>query len=264
MEPMLGKVLVVLQFQFYAFYLLLQTIYQKLTEVSRLICGTADIPRGKTRVCSILWRYKVDPEEITKRKDFIFTSGHFETVDILNNSHWSIYTIEKDFVLFVLLPEPIYSYNIEQYPFIYVPMYEKALAVAEVTRAEFLEFAEKLGKNAQPKTVLYTNTARCGSTLFGKMLHRPGVSVCYGEPPALTNLSIALGEQLMSESEVRTLLQATITCLRAHLPENVLCVLKTQSFEARLVSLCDGVSNLKHIFMFRKKCLLSIEKACRR
>lgn len=229
-----------------------------------MAAGTAEIPHGKVRVHSIIWRYKIDPEEIAKRKDFVLTAGYLDSVEILNSAHWTVYTIEKNFVVFVMLPEPVYSYSIAEYPFIFVPMYEKALAVGVVTRDEFLEFAEKLGTNPQPKTVLFTNTARCGSTLFGKMLHRPGSSVCYAEHPSLTVLAIALGEELMSESEVRTLLHATITCLRAHIPEEVLCVLKTQSFEARLVPLCEGVPNLKHIFMFRKKALLSVEKALRR
>ncbi|KAK6054050.1 hypothetical protein COOONC_08444 [Cooperia oncophora] len=140
----------------------------------------------------------------------------------------------------------------------------QALAVAEVSHTEFLKFADKLAANPQPRTLLFTNTARCGSTLFGKMLNRPGVSVCYAEHPALTVLSIALGEELLSESDVRTLLHATITCLRAHLPVDTLCILKTQSFEARLVPLCKDIPNLKHIFMFRKKALFSVEKACRR
>ncbi|KIH52344.1 hypothetical protein ANCDUO_17555 [Ancylostoma duodenale] len=210
---------------------------------------------------SIMWRYKLDPEEIPKRKDFVVASGHFESAELLNNSHWTIYTIERDYVLFVLLPEPVYSYNISEHPFLYVPLFERAIAVAEMKRSEFLEFAKQLAAQPQPSTVFYTNTARCGSTLLGKMLHRPGMSVCYGEHPALTALSLALGEELMNESEVRELLHAVIPCLRAHLPTGIVCVLKTQSFEARLVPLCEGIPNLKHIFMFRKKALLSVEKS---
>ncbi|KHJ92039.1 hypothetical protein OESDEN_08079 [Oesophagostomum dentatum] len=264
MQTIQEKAWIVLRLQFYAVYLVLQWIFQKVTEAVRMLSGTAEIPDGKVRMLPIIWRYKLDPEEIAKRKDFVLASGHFESVELLNNSHWSIYTIERDYVLFVLLPEPIYSYNISEYPFIFVPLFERALAVAEMKRSEFLKFAEKLGKQPQPKTILFTNTARCGSTLLGKMLHRPGVSVCYAEHPALTNLSIALGEELMTEAEVRDLLHAAITCLRSHLPAGVLCVLKTQSFEARLVPLCEGISNLKHVFMFRKKGLLSVEKVERR
>ncbi|XGW18291.1 hypothetical protein V3C99_002710 [Haemonchus contortus] len=255
---------VVFRLQLYAIYLVLQTIYKKLLEVVYLCTGTREIPDGKVRVSSIVWRYKVDPEEIAKRKDFVLAPGYLDSIEILNNPQWAIYTIEKDLVIFVLLPEPITTYTIDKNPFLFVPMFEKALAVAEVTRSEFLKFADKLATNPQPKTVLFTNTARCGSTLFGKMLNRPGISVCYAEHPALTVLSIALGEELLSESEVRTLLHATVTCLRAHLPVETLCVLKTQSFEARLVPLCKDIPNLKHIFMFRKKALISVEKAARR
>ncbi|KAE9412452.1 hypothetical protein Angca_000692 [Angiostrongylus cantonensis] len=52
--------------------------------------------------------------------------------------------------------------------------------------------------------------------------------------------------------------------MRANLPAGVLCVLKTQSFVARLVPLCKDVSNLKHIFMFREKALFPVEKIVRR
>ncbi|KAK6740076.1 hypothetical protein RB195_008507 [Necator americanus] len=264
MRSAFEKAWAILRLQFYVIYLALQWIYQKTTEIIRVLNGTAEIPDGKVRMLSIMWRHKLDPDEIEKRQDFVLGGGHFESVELLNNSHWAMYTIEKDYVLFVLLPEPIYSYNISEYPFIFVPMFERALAVAEIKRSEFLKFADKLAAQPQPKTVLYTNTARCGSTLLGKMLHRPGVSVCYGEFPALTVLAVALGEGFMNENEVRELLHATITCLRAHLPTGVLCILKTQCFEARLVPLCEGVPNLKHIFMFRKKALLSVEKAARR
>ncbi|EYC25880.1 hypothetical protein Y032_0011g1439 [Ancylostoma ceylanicum] len=264
MLTILEKAWVVLQLQLYTIYSAFYWIFQRVTEAVRVFNGTAEIPDGKVRMLSIVWRYKLDPEEIAKRKDFVLASGHFESTELLNNSHWTIYTIERDYVLFVLLPEPVYSYNITEYPFIFEALFERAIAVAEMKRTEFLKFAKQLAAQPQPGTVLYTNTARCGSTLLGKMLHRPGMSVCYAEHPALTVLSVALGEELMDESEVRELLHATVTCLRAHLPTGVVCILKTQSFEARLVPLCEGIPNLKHIFMFRKKALLSVEKVVRR
>ncbi|VDO36665.1 unnamed protein product [Haemonchus placei] len=180
---------VVFRLQLYAIYLVLQTIYRKLLEVVYLCTGSREIPDGKVRVSSIVWRYKVDPEEIAKRKDFVLAPGYLDSIEILNNPQWAIYTIEKDLVIFVLLPEPITTYTIDKNPFLFVPMFEK---------------------------------------------------------------------------EVRTLLHATVTCLRAHLPVETLCVLKTQSFEARLVPLCKDIPNLKHIFMFRKKALISVEKAARR
>lgn len=111
-----------------------------------MAAGTAEIPHGKVRVHSIIWRYKIDPEEIAKRKDFVLTAGYLDSVEILNSAHWTVYTIEKvgcpnttlkfdqfalmqnffqNFVVFVMLPEPVYSYSIAEYPFIFVPMYEK-------------------------------------------------------------------------------------------------------------------------------------------
>lgn len=128
---------VIIRLQLYAAYLVLQMIYEKILEVYRLAAGTAEIPHGKVRVHSIIWRYKIDPEEIAKRKDFVLTAGYLDSVEILNSAHWTVYTIEKNFVVFVMLPEPVYSYSIAEYPFIFVPMYEKALAVGVVTRDEF-------------------------------------------------------------------------------------------------------------------------------
>ncbi|KAJ1367629.1 hypothetical protein KIN20_028577 [Parelaphostrongylus tenuis] len=232
------------------------------SELFRIWEGTAEIPSRKARIYSIVWRHKVSPGEIARRSDFILASEYVDNIDILRSSYWTVYTIEKDCVLFVLLPEPVYSYHISRYPFMYIPMFEKALAVAEVTHEDFLRFGQQLGERPQPKTVLFTNTARCGSTLFGRMLNRPGITVCYGEPPALTALSLALGD-LMDETKVRNLLHACIACMRAHLPDGVICVLKTQSFEAKLVPLCKDIANLKHIFMFRKKALFSVERICR-
>lgn len=65
------------------------------TQVVRVLNGTAKIPDGKVRMLSIVWRYKLDPEEIAKRRDFVLASGHFESTELLNNSHWTIYTIER-------------------------------------------------------------------------------------------------------------------------------------------------------------------------
>ncbi|KAK5975044.1 hypothetical protein GCK32_006149 [Trichostrongylus colubriformis] len=264
MQSLSEKGWIILRLQLYAIYLVLQTIYQSLIELVYIFTGNAEIPSDKVRISSIVWRYKVDPEEIAKRNDFVLAPGYLDSVELLNNPHWILYSIEKNVVVFVLLPEPITTYTIENNPFIFVTLFEKALAVAEVSIPGYLKFAHKLAENPQPRTVLFTNTARCGSTLFGKMLNRPGVSTCYAEHPALTVLSIALGEELMSEADVRALLHATVTCLRAHLPVDSLCILKTQSFEARLVPLCRDIPNLKHIFMFRKKALPSVEKVCRR
>ncbi|CAJ0600091.1 unnamed protein product [Cylicocyclus nassatus] len=75
-------------------------------------------------------------------------------------------------VLFVLLPEPFYSYNISEYPFIFVPLFEKALAVAEVKRSDFMKFAETLEKQPQPKTYFSRTQLAVVVTLLGEMLHR--------------------------------------------------------------------------------------------
>lgn len=53
-----------------------------------------------------------------------------------------------------------------------------------------------------PNTILFTNTARCASTLFGSMLHHEGKSVVFAEPGVLAQLSGGLSEMLWTE-EVR-------------------------------------------------------------
>ncbi|KAK6009452.1 hypothetical protein OSTOST_25612 [Ostertagia ostertagi] len=277
------------------FTLYFRRCIKSLIEIVYLCTGTNKIPSGKIRISSIVWRYKVDPEEIAKRKDFVLAPGYLDSVELLNNPHWTIYTIEKDLVVFVLLPEPITTYTIENHPFIFVPLFEKVSfrlknllqgphsrikktenrrireksslkrsLWQKVSRSEFLKFAENLPQIHSREPCFSRTPLDVAAHYSAKMLNRPGVSACYAEHPALTVLSIALGEELMSESDVRTLLHATVTCLRAHLPVETLCILKTQSFEARLVPLCKDIPNLKHIFMFRKKALLSVEKACRR
>ncbi|KAK6054049.1 hypothetical protein COOONC_08443, partial [Cooperia oncophora] len=116
---------IVLRLQLYAIYLVLQTMYQALMKIVYICTGIGEIPSGKVRVSAIVWRYKVDPEEIAKRKDFILGPGYLENIELLNNSHWTIYTIEKDLVVFVLLPEPVTTYTIENNPFLFVPLFEK-------------------------------------------------------------------------------------------------------------------------------------------
>ena len=96
------------------------------------------------------------------------------------------------------------------------------------------------------------------------MLDHPGSTICFGEPPVLNNLTTALEYELMSEEELKQLLEASINCLRAHVPLNQTCVLKTTAAEAKLVRLCHDIPHLKHIFMTRKNGLQSMERLVRR
>ncbi|CAI4222624.1 unnamed protein product [Auanema sp. JU1783] len=230
--------------------------------IVRIIFGP--IPGGKVRLRNILFRHKIDVVEISRKEDFLLTPGVFVEPTSLDHPNWHIYSIDKDLVTFVYLKSPIEKYTIAHYPFMFVPVHTDAIQVAQICHDDFIELARALEQRPQPRTVLFTNTARCGSTLLAKMLNHPGESVCYGEPHCLTNLSNMDNAALFSEKRMRTLLSATITCLRAHTPSNQVCVLKTTSGEARLAKYCDDVTNLKQIFMFRKNGLLSNERMLRR
>uniref|UniRef100_A0A914W1D7 Sulfotransferase n=1 Tax=Plectus sambesii TaxID=2011161 RepID=A0A914W1D7_9BILA len=127
--------------------------------------------------------------------------------------------------------------------------------------SDFLLWTDKLAQRRQPKTVFFTNTARCGSTLFAKMLDHQGISVCFGEPRPLTTLAVGYLEKYWSSSETETLLKAVITVLRRGVPFDQICVIKTPSFDSCLVPLLANVfPEIKHVFMFRKNGLDSVER----
>ncbi|CAJ0590875.1 unnamed protein product [Cylicocyclus nassatus] len=118
MQSIQEKFWIVLRLQLYVIYLLLQHSYQKIKEVFGVAAAIADIPDGHVRM--FIYYLALDPGEIAKRNDFVLAGGHFESIELMNNSQWSVYCIER------------------------------ALAVAEVKRSD--KFAEALEKQSQPKT----------------------------------------------------------------------------------------------------------------
>ena len=73
----------------------------------------------------ILWKNKMDPEEIAKRQDFVTSLGEYVDIGLLDNPAWHLYCVEKERAFFVLLPHPICHYRLERCPFIYVPVFEE-------------------------------------------------------------------------------------------------------------------------------------------
>ncbi|CAI4231250.1 unnamed protein product [Auanema sp. JU1783] len=247
MEP--KYIRTIFKFLLYFILLLINNVYEFFV---RIFCG--HIPTGKVRLRKVLLRYKFDLEELSRTEDFLLSPGIFVEPASLDHPNWHIYCIDENLVTFVYLKSSIDKYSIVHYPFMFVPVHTDAIQVAQLSHDDFIKLANTFEQKSQPKTVLFTNTARCGSTLMAKMLHRPGKSICYGEPHCLTNLAIMDNAESLSPERMKSV----------HTPKNEICVLKTTSGEARLVKYCDDVPNLKHMFMFRKSGLLSVERMLRR
>jgi hypothetical protein len=189
------------------------------------------------------------------------------TKDILKSPEWAIYSLDKKGAIFVELPKKsIAHYSIDKYPFVYIPCFEEAIRVAEIDLESYISLGDQLEIDYKPpRCLFFTNTARCASTLFGSMLHHDGHSTVIAEPYALTCLSIGLKEEYWSDNDVDRLLPATIKLLRKGVPSNQLFVIKTTSSEVNLVPyLTREFPEIKHIFMFRRKALDSVERVIAR
>ena len=150
---------------------------------------------------------------------------------------------------------------LSRFPFVYIPLLDQAQQLATISRRHFLAFANDLSHRPQPRTLIFTNTARCGSTLFAQMLNHPGHSVAYGEPYPLTILTLGWSERYWSDADVEELMAPVINVLRKDVPADQLCVLKTTSTEVRLVPMIARLMpEIKHVFMFRRGGLESVER----
>uniref|UniRef100_A0A914XNT6 Sulfotransferase n=2 Tax=Plectus sambesii TaxID=2011161 RepID=A0A914XNT6_9BILA len=250
----------------FAVYLILQQLFAFVQRLYWMVTGLSDAPVDTpVRLMSILYRRKRDPEEMVRWEDFVVVHHSFAPVSILEGDRWAFYAIDRKFAYFVEMPEPVITYDAQKYPFVYVPYFEFSKQLAVISLSEMISWADQLAKRPQPKTVFYTNTARCGSTLFAQMLNHLGTSVCIGESYILTHLSIGYWEKYWHESEMETLLKAVVTILRKDVPADQLFILKGASTEARLVPIVARcMPEVKHVFMFRKGGLDSVERMLRR
>uniref|UniRef100_A0A914XLM4 Sulfotransferase n=1 Tax=Plectus sambesii TaxID=2011161 RepID=A0A914XLM4_9BILA len=246
----------------YAVYLILQQLFAFVQRLYWMATGLSDPPVDTpVRLMSILYRRKRDPEELSRWEDFVAVHHSFAPVSILEGDHWAFYAIDRKFAYFVEMPEPVITYDVQKYPFVYIPYFEFSKCLAVVPLSDMLSWADQLAKRPQPKTVFYTNTARCGSTLFAQMLNHPGTSVCFGESYPMTLLAIGYWEKYWHESEMETLVKAVVTILRKDVPTDQICVLKTASTEVRLVPIMARcLPEVKHVFMFRKGGLDPVER----
>ena len=148
-----------------------------------------------------------------------------------------------------------------RYPFVDLPLHEQPQQLAIVKRHHFLQFTAMLEQRPQPPTLLFTNTARCGGTLFAQMLNHDGYSVVYGEPRPLKILAVGISEDYFSKKDIDQLLKPVINVLRKDVPIDQLCVFKTTYTEVRLVPyVARLMPEIKHVFMFRERGLDSVER----
>uniref|UniRef100_A0A914XML8 Sulfotransferase n=1 Tax=Plectus sambesii TaxID=2011161 RepID=A0A914XML8_9BILA len=246
----------------FAIYLILQHLFAFVQRLYWIATGLSDAPVDtQVRLMSILYRRKRDPVELPRWADFVAVHKSFAPVSVLEGDRWAFYAIDRKFAYFVEMPEPVITYDVLKFPFVYIPYFEFSKCLAVVPLSDMLSWADQLAKRPQPKTVFFTNTARCGSTLFAQMLNRPGTSICIGEPFVMTLLAIGYWEKYWHESEMETLLKAAVTILRKDVPADQIFILKTSSNEARLVPImAKCMPEVKHVFMFRKNGLDPVER----
>uniref|UniRef100_A0A914EC20 Uncharacterized protein n=1 Tax=Acrobeloides nanus TaxID=290746 RepID=A0A914EC20_9BILA len=230
--------------------------------VYRFLVSSSQITHGKVRISRIIFRHKREDEEIARPEDFITIHESDESSDVLKDEHWFLYVLDKDYAYFVLLPKEISHYNIINYPFMFTPVFEQAIKVAEMPLDDFIEWSKEIeNKKKTPNTVLFTNTARCASTLFGSMLQHEEKSVVFAEPHVLAQLSGGQSEGLWRDEELEKLVPASIRAIRKNIPSDQICIIKTTSSEIKLVPYTKLMHDVKYIFMFRRNAVDSVEKS---
>uniref|UniRef100_A0A914Y7L2 Uncharacterized protein n=1 Tax=Panagrolaimus superbus TaxID=310955 RepID=A0A914Y7L2_9BILA len=250
----------------YGLYLLGWHLFQRCKKVHRLFYQTLDIPLKQARLHRIIYRHKRDPEEISRREDFVTIDDGFVSKEVLKGPEWQIYTLDKKGAIFVETPKPLSHYTIDKYPFVYIPIFEEGLRVAEIDLESYLSLGDQLEVDYKPpRCLFFTNTARCASTLLGSMLQHDGHSTVIGEHYALTVLSIGLKDGYWSDNDISRLLPTTIKLIRKCIPSDRLFVFKGSSAEVMLVPyLTREFPEIKHIFMFRRNALSSVERVIAR
>ena len=86
----------------YALYLIGWNIFQRFKVVRRLVNGTFELPLKQARLHRIIFRRKRDPEEISRREDFLTVDDGFISKEALKGAEWTIYSIDK--VGYLIIP----------------------------------------------------------------------------------------------------------------------------------------------------------------
>uniref|UniRef100_A0A1I7Z0F5 DUF5672 domain-containing protein n=1 Tax=Steinernema glaseri TaxID=37863 RepID=A0A1I7Z0F5_9BILA len=221
---------------------------------------------GHARVSAILYRRKRDPEEIATTDDFVTIYESFKPLDSLD-SHWAIYCVDRNYALLVELPQETTYYEAKRFPFCFLPFFDelhhRRLLVAQMLSLDGVSVCF-----SEPHVLTHLSIGwnegyfsdEFVRKVIPSMLSLDGVSVCFSEPRVLTHLSIGWNKGYFSDEFVRQVLPSVFTYLRKDVPSNQLCVIKTASTVTRLVPLTSEISNVQHIFMFRRNGLASVEK----
>uniref|UniRef100_A0A914BX73 Uncharacterized protein n=1 Tax=Acrobeloides nanus TaxID=290746 RepID=A0A914BX73_9BILA len=104
-----------LSYFIYFFYWILLSIIKSIEYIYLMIFqASEDNDANKIRVSKIMLRYKLTPldMQMCRPQDFITLFDCYEKVDQLNDPHWTIYTIDKEYAYFVLLPDNMLRYDI--------------------------------------------------------------------------------------------------------------------------------------------------------
>lgn len=250
----------------YGIYLLGWHLFQRFKQIRRLVNGSAEVSLKEARLHRIIFRRKRDPEEIARREDFLTVDDGIISMERLKEPQWTVYSIDKKRVFLVELPHPLSYYSIDKYPFIFVPLFDHAIRLAELDLDAYVALGDQLEVDYKaPRTLFFTNTARCASTLFGSMLQHEGRSLVIAEHHGLTILSLGLKEGYWNDNDINRILPATVKYLRKRIPADQLMVFKTTSSEVNLVPyLTQLFPEMKHIFMFRRRGLASVERVIHR
>lgn len=164
------------------------------------------------------------------------------------------------------MPRPLAEYTANKYPNIIIPIVRTAIRTAEIDLDTFLLISDELETEyTPPKTVLMTSTMNCASTLLGNMLHHNEYTTIISEHHSLINLSIGYTEGYWSPEDIRKLLPAVIKCLRKHVPENKVLIIKCTSTEIKLVPLLKSImKEIQVLFMYKKNGYKSVEESLSR
>ena len=197
----------------FAFYLLAWHLFECFKVIQRSFNKTFEVPPKHARLHRIVFRH--NRQDISRREDFVTLDDGIISRETLKSPNWALYSLDKvrtfqlkykkllpfqKGAVFVELPKPLTDYTIDRYPFVALPFFDEAIRAAELDLDGFVSLCDELEVDQKPpRTLFFSNTARCASTLFGAMLQHEGHSTVIAEYPPLIILSVGLKEHYWNE-----------------------------------------------------------------
>lgn len=119
----------------------------------------------------ILYRKKLVPVDLAQSTDFVCYHETFADPKVLfSDPRWTLYSMDKDYVYFIQMPEPFHFYNAQKAPLLYVTQFYEGQKLARISLRAFCELSDKILQNPVGRVVFYTNAGRSGSTLLTRLL----------------------------------------------------------------------------------------------